>query len=62
MAGFLTLHLCVCVSIYLLAKYLKNIQPINFIFGEGLPSDPGRKPFDFEKNCQGVRVGVGGSK
>ncbi len=40
----------------------KNIESINFIFGGGLPSDTRRKPFDFEKNRPGVRVGLGGSK
>ncbi len=47
----------VCVSV---TKISKKIEPINFIFGGGLPSDPGRKPFDFEKNLPGVRVGLGG--
>ncbi len=49
--------LCVCLS----TRYLKNL-PINFIFSEGLPSDPGRKWLDFEKNHPVGRVGVGGSK
>ncbi len=40
---------CVCPF----AKYLKNIELINFIFGGGLPSDPWRKPFDFEKIALG---------
>ncbi len=54
---FVCLSVCVCP----LPKYLKKYWT-NFIFGEGLSSDPGRKPFDFEKNCPGVRVGLGGSK
>ncbi len=60
MAGFLTKCICACVCVCLFAKYLKKYEPINFIFGGGLPSDPGRKPFDFEKNRPGVRVGVRG--
>ena len=60
--GFL-LSLCVCVRPCVHQQYIsKSIEPINFIFGEGLFSDPGRKPFEFEKNCPGVRVGVEGSK
>ncbi len=45
--GFLTLRLC--VSVCPLAKYLKKIEPIYFIFGGSLPSDTGRKPLEFEK-------------
>ncbi len=68
MAGFLTLHLsvsvtvymCVCVSVTKISQ--KNIESIKFIFGGSLPSDPERKPIDFEKNLPGVRVGVGGLK
>ncbi len=57
--GF-TLCLSACVSV---KKISKNIQPISSIFGGSLPCDPGRKPFNFEKNRPGVRVGVGvGSK
>ncbi len=46
----LLLSLCVrvCPYIYPFAKYLKNIEPINFIFGGKRSPDPGRKPFDFE--------------
>ena len=45
------------------SKYIsKNIEPIDFIFGGGLPSDTRRKPFDFEKNRPGVRVGLGGGR
>ncbi len=43
------------MSVTIISK--KNIEPINFLFGESL-SDPGRKTFDFEKNCPGVRVCV----
>ncbi len=43
-----------CVSI---TKITKKIEPIKFIFGGSLPSDPGRKPFDFEKNRPRVRGG-----
>ena len=39
--------LCVYPSVFLCSKCLKNIEPINFIFDERLPSDPLRKPFDF---------------
>ncbi len=38
---------CVCLSVRL-QQNLKITEPINFIFGEGLLSDQGRKPFDFE--------------
>ncbi len=51
---------CLCICVCPLAKYLKNIELINFIIGGSLPSDPGRKPFHFEKNRPRVRVGVGG--
>ncbi len=54
------LSVCVCVCVCPFTKYLKKFKPINFIFGGGLPSDPGRKPFDFDKNRPGVRVGVCG--
>ncbi len=53
--GFLTLHLCVCLTVCLCAKYLKTIESINFIFVCDLPSDAGRKPFNFEKNRHGLR-------
>ncbi len=47
----------------LLAKYLKkNIEPTNFIFGEGLPSDPGRKLLDFDKKYPRAKGGCGGPK
>ncbi len=59
MAGFLTLRLSVCVCVRY-QNISKTIKPINFIFGGGLPSDLGRKPFDFEQNHPGVRVGLGG--
>ena len=57
--AFVCLSVCVCVRYQNISK---NIEPINFIFGGSLPCDPGRKPFDFEKNPPGVRVcgGVGG--
>ncbi len=53
MAGFLLnpvvsyslLSLCVSVCVSVLKISKKNIEPINFIFGGGLTSDP----FDFEK-------------
>ncbi len=53
---FPSIHMCVCF------QYVsKNIEPINFIFGGSLPSDPGRRPFDFEKSPWG-KGGYGGSK
>ena len=61
MAGFLTLRLSVRVCVRF-QNIQKNVEPINFIFGGSLPSNPWRKPFDFEKNHRGVRVGVEGSK
>ncbi len=62
MAGFLTFALCVHVCICQ-QNISKNIEPINFVFGGSLPSDPGRKPFYFEKILpwgKGVCVCVGG--
>ncbi len=53
MAGFLTFTLSVCLC---KISKKKNIEPINFIFGGGLPSDPKRKPFYLGKNRAGVRV------
>ncbi len=47
------------VRVSVLKIYIKNIEPINFIFGGGFPCGPGRKQFDFEKITLGVRVGVG---
>ncbi len=38
----------------------KVIEPITFIFGAGLPSEPAMKCFDFETNRPVVRVGLGG--
>ncbi len=61
MAAFLALHLCVCMSVRV-QDNSKNIEPINFIFGGGLPSDTGRKLFDLKKNRPAVRVGMGGAK
>ena len=37
---------------------LTNIEAINFIFGGGLLTDAGRKPFNFEKNHRRVRACV----
>ena len=37
-----------CVSVRV-QDNSKNIESINFIFGGGFLFDPGRKPFDFEK-------------
>ncbi len=54
---FVCQSVCVCVRYQSISR---NIKPINFIFGGSLPSDPGRKPFHFEKNRPRVRVGVGG--
>ncbi len=53
---------CVSVCLSMCKTTWKNTEPVNFIFGGGLPSDPGRKPFDFEKYRPGVRMGVGGPK
>ncbi len=56
MAGFLTFTLCVCPSVCLsvcVQDISKSMEPINFIFGGGLPSDPRRKRLDFEKNRPG---------
>ncbi len=39
----------VCVRVPVCKISPNNIEPINFIFGGSFPSDPGRKPFDFEK-------------
>ncbi len=54
----------VCLSVCPLSKQniSKNIEPINFIYGGGLPSDPGRNQSILKKNCPGVRMGVGGPK
>ena len=49
--------MCVCETVCE-QNISKNIDSINFIFGGGLPSDPRRKPFDFDKNRPGVRVRV----
>ncbi len=49
------LCICLCVSV-------NKISQIYFIFGGRLPSDPGRKPSDSEKNRPGVRVGRGGGR
>ena len=62
--GFL---LCVCLSVCVfvfvsVSKISQKILNRSTSFLAGLPSDPGRKPFDFEKYHPGVRVGVGGSK
>ena len=55
--------MCVCVSLCVSVNKIskKNNEPINFIFGGGLPSDPDRKPFDFEKNRPGGKGGPGGA-
>ena len=45
---------CVCV----LSKYLRNMDPTNLMFDGALPSDSGRKAFDFGKKRPGVRVCV----
>ncbi len=37
------LYVCVCLSVWLLTRYLKSIQPINFSFGGSLSSDPEMK-------------------
>ncbi len=62
--GFLLnfpLSVCVCLCVCVCGQDIsKSIQPINFIIGGSLPCDPGKKPLDFEKNRQGVRVGLGG--
>ncbi len=51
--GFL---LCVCLSVCVsVTKISKKILNRPTIFGGGLPSDPGRKPFDFEKNRPRVK-------
>ncbi len=67
MAGFLTLRFSVCVCVHPCVcgqNISKSIEPDNFIFGGSLPSDPGRKPFNFEKKRQGLGwawgVGLGG--
>ncbi len=60
MGRFNTLCLSLCLSVCLLAKYVKNIEPINFVFGGSLPSNSRKKPFDFEQNCPGVMGGRGG--
>ncbi len=58
MEGFITFTLCVCLSVCV-QDISKNIKPIDFIFGGGLPSHPRRKRLDFEQNRPGVRVGLG---
>ena len=52
--------MCVCVSINKIHVSKKTIETINFIFGGGLPCEPVRTPFNFERNCPGVRVDVWG--
>ncbi len=42
---FAIVSACVYVSV---CKISNNTEPINLIFGGGLPSGPGRKPFDFD--------------
>ena len=56
---FFTLRLSVCVSVSVCVRYQniwKKIEPINFIFGGSLPSNPDRKPFDLEKLPRGKGV------
>ncbi len=63
MTGFLTLRLSVCVFVCLsvcvpVNKISKKILNLSTPFFCGsLPCDPGGKPFDFEKNRLGLRVG-----
>ena len=47
------IHCDILVSIYLSVSTKlsqKSIQPINFIFGGSIPSDPGKKWLDSEKH------------
>ncbi len=62
MLGGVYYFACVCVSMSVsvplcvhVQNFPKHIESINFILGGRLPSDPGRKPFEFEL----CKVGVG---
>ncbi len=52
MAGFHTLRLTVCVSMDKIPEKLINQSNL-------FSCDPGRKPFNFKKNCCRVRGGGG---
>ncbi len=56
------MRVCVCLSLSLLTKYLKKYLINQLCFGGDLPSGPGMKSFDFEKNHSGVRADVRGKK